>query len=171
MSLELVPFSNINITVIFLVSFLGVFLLTFTYWVKICYTIKSQGTSEYMSTFRLLITYLWRNKEVLRCVFFTSSIYNHFEYSSFIDRSRYLSIYLFIYKSIFHTHLNLCFYVCIHAKLATSYLRCYEFQAALNSGKPWKLFTNNNQKLAHVTKHFLTPNRFLNSPFDIFSNF
>lgn len=32
MSLELVPFSNINTTVILGVPFVGVFLLTFMYW-------------------------------------------------------------------------------------------------------------------------------------------
>lgn len=39
-----------------------------------------------MSARRWLITYLWCNKEVLRCIFFTSSIYNHFKHSPLIDR-------------------------------------------------------------------------------------
>lgn len=91
MLLEFVFFSNINIIVIFLVFFLGVFLFIFIYWVKICYTIKLQGIFEYMSIFRLFIIYFWRNKEVLRCVFFISSIYNYFEYFSFIDRVYFLN--------------------------------------------------------------------------------
>lgn len=35
--------------------------------------------------FRSLRAYLWCNEEVLRRVFFTGSIYNHFKYSPFID--------------------------------------------------------------------------------------
>lgn len=75
-SLELVPFSNINITVLFLVPFLGVPAQMY---------ILGPNLLHDEATFRLLITYLWRNKEVLRSVFFTSSIYNHFKHSAFID--------------------------------------------------------------------------------------
>lgn len=77
---------DITITVIFLVPFLGVFLLMFMYRAILYSVRRPQGTSGYMSTFRGLITYLWRNKEVLRGIFFTSSIYNHFKHSPFIDR-------------------------------------------------------------------------------------
>ena len=67
----------------------------------------------------------------------------------------YLPIYLYIYFS--QSHLNFCFYICVQAKLATSCLRLYEFQVALNSGKPWKIFKTNSQKCVNISKHFPTP--------------
>lgn len=35
---------------------------------------------------RKILQELWCNKEVLRCIFFTSSIYNHFKHPPLIDR-------------------------------------------------------------------------------------